>query len=84
MIQVDLVLLAELLRSRGCDACHEILAGPQGYQEVLDLDDDYYPLWELVLPENQESLEKLDFAAIKARRGPNWSVAAAITRQGVS
>jgi hypothetical protein len=75
MIPVDLVLLAETLRSRGFNACHEILAGPCGYQEGLDLDEDFYPLWELVLPENQEALQKLDFAAIKARRGPDWSVA---------
>jgi hypothetical protein len=74
VIQVDLVLLAETLRTRGCQACHEILAGPHGYQEGLDLDEDFFPLWELTLPENQEALEKLDFAAIKARRGPDWSV----------
>jgi hypothetical protein len=74
VIQVDLVLLAETLRTQGCEACHEILAGPHGYQEGLDLDEDFFPLWELTLPENQEALEKLDFAAIKARRGPSWSV----------
>ena len=75
MIQVDLVLLAEELRVRGCQACHEILAGPHGYQEVLDIDDDLFPLWELSLPENREALEQFDFAAIKARRGPGCSVA---------
>ena len=75
MIQVDLVLLAETLRVRGCEACHEILAGPHGYQEGLGIDEDFFPLWELHLPENQEALEQLDFAAIKARRGPKWSVA---------
>ena len=39
MIRVDdLVQLAEELRIRGCDACHEILAGPNGsYQEVLEI-----------------------------------------------
>ena len=83
MIPVDLVMLAEELRSRGCDACHEIVAGPQGYQEGLDLDEDFFPLWELSLPENQEALARLDFAAIKARRGPNWSVAPSV-RYGVS
>ena len=76
MIQVDLVLLAEKLRVLGCQACHEILAGPNGhYQEGLDIDEDFFPLWELILPENEEALERLDFAAIKARRGPGWSVA---------
>jgi hypothetical protein len=75
MIQVDLALLAEELRSRGCEACHEILAGTHGYTEGLEIDEDFYPLWELCLPENTESVEQLDFAAIKARRGPGWSVA---------
>jgi hypothetical protein len=74
MIQVDLVLLVEKLRIRGCEACHEILAAPHGYQEGLEIDDDFFPLWELSLPENSEAVEQLDFAAIKARRGPNWSV----------
>ena len=41
MIQVDLVLLAEKLRIRGCEACHEILAGPHGYQEGLDVEEDF-------------------------------------------
>ena len=42
--------------------------------EGLDVGDDFFPLWELILPENQEALARLDFAAIKARRGPDWSV----------
>jgi hypothetical protein len=75
MIQVDLVWLAEILRTRGCEACHEIVAGPRGWQEGLDIEEDFFPLWELALPENQEALRNFDFAAIKARRGPSWSVA---------
>jgi hypothetical protein len=75
MIQVDLVVLAEVLRSRGYEACHEIVAGPRGLQEGLDIEEDFFPLWELNLPENQDALEQLDFAAIKSRRGPGWSVA---------
>jgi len=74
MIQVDLVLLAETLRTRGCEACHEILAGPHGYQEGLVVDEDFFPLWELSLPENNEAVEQLDFAAIKARRRPGWTM----------
>jgi hypothetical protein len=79
MIRVDdLVQLAEELRTRGCDACHEILAGPNGsYQEVLEIGLDFFPLWELSLPENQVDLEKLDFASIKSRRGPSWPAAPA-------
>jgi hypothetical protein len=39
----------------------------------MDVGDDFFPLWELNLPENLESVAILDFAAIKARRGPDWS-----------
>jgi len=75
MIQVDnLAETAEHLRRCGVDACHEILYGPHGGQEGLDIGDDFFPLWELMMPQNQESLVLLDFAAIKARRGLNWSV----------
>ena len=75
MIQIDdLAEVAEELRRRGVEACHEILYGPHGCLEGLDIGDDFFPLWELILPENQEALERLDFAAIKARRGPDWSV----------
>ena len=75
MIQVDLVLLVEMLRTRVCQACHEILGGPNGYQEGLEIEEDFFPLWELSLPENTAALEQFDFAAIKARRGPGWSIA---------
>ena len=75
MIQVDnLPEIAEELRRRGIEACHEILYGPHGGREGLDVGEDFFPLWELILPHNQEALTRLDFAAIKARRGPNWSV----------
>jgi hypothetical protein len=75
MIQLDnLAEIAEELRRRGVEACHEILYGPHGGREVLEVGDDCFPLWELILPDNQEALNRLDFAAIKARRGPNWTV----------
>lgn len=75
MIQVDnLAEMAEELRRRGVDCCHEILYGPHGGREGLDVGEDFFPLWELLRPENQESLMQLDFAAIKARRAPDWSV----------
>jgi hypothetical protein len=75
MIQVeDLVQLADDLRQRGVDACHEILYGPHGGLEGLDVGDDFFPLWELTLPENLECLERADFAAIKSRRGPDWTI----------
>jgi hypothetical protein len=75
VIQVDnLAEIVEELRRRGIEACHEILFGPHGGREVLEVGEDFFPLWELVLPHNRESLTQLDFAAIKARRGPDWSV----------
>ena len=77
MIQLDNpVQLAEDLCDLGLDASHEIVYGPRGYQEGVDVDAEFFPLWELTLPENREALARLDFAAIKARRGPDWSVAA--------
>ena len=75
MIQVDnLAEIAEELRRRGVEACHEIVYGLHGGREGLDVGEDFFPLWELILPHNQEDLSRLDFAAIKARRGPDWSV----------
>ena len=71
----DLAQIAEDLRKAGMDACHEFLYGPRGCQEGLEVGEDFFPLWELNLPENQELFEQYDFAAIKARRGPDWSVA---------
>ena len=76
MIQVENpVQLAEQLRDLGFEASHEIVYGPRGYQEGLDVGEDFFPLWELSLPENQAALAALDFSAIKARRGRDWSVA---------
>ena len=51
MIQVDnLAEMAEELRRCGVEACHEILYGPHGGREGLDVGDDFFPLWELILP----------------------------------
>jgi hypothetical protein len=75
MIQLEnLAETAEELRRSGVAACHEILYGPHGGREGLDVGDDFFPLWELLLPENQEALARLDFAAIRDRRSPDWSV----------
>ena len=70
----DLAQIAEDLRSLGIDACHEFLYCARGCQEGLDVGEDFFPLWELNLPENQEAFERYDFEAIKARRGPNWTL----------
>ena len=75
MLQLDdLAEAAEELRSRGLDAYHEILYGPHGGLEGLEVSDEFFPLWELILPENQAAFAQADFAAIKARRGADWSV----------
>jgi hypothetical protein len=74
MIHDDLAQIAEDLRKLGEDASYEIVYGPHGGLEGLNVDQDFFPRWELALLENQEALAKFDFAAIKARRGPDWSV----------
>ena len=78
----DLAQIAEDLQRLGIDVCHEILYGPRGYQEGLDVGEDFFPLWELNLPENQDAFERHDFAAILARRGPNWSIAPPLHEEG--
>jgi hypothetical protein len=70
----DLAEIAEELRKTGIDAWHEFLYGHGGCQEGLDVGEDFFPLWEINLPENQDAFERHDFAAIKARRGPDWSL----------
>ena len=74
MIQDDLAQMAEDLRNHGIDASHEILYGPHGGLEGLSIGEDFFPLWELNLVENEEDLAKSDFAAIRDRRGPGWSI----------
>ena len=71
----DLAQAAEELQKLGLDAAHEIVYGPRGYVEGLDVGEEFYPLWELHMPDNREALERLDFEAIRARRGPAWSIA---------
>ncbi len=70
----DLDQVAADLRKLGIDAEHEFLYCPHGCVEGLDIGEDFFPLWELSLPQNQDALASADFAAIKARRGPDWSV----------
>jgi hypothetical protein len=75
MIAVDdLAQAAEDLRKLGYDACHEFVYGLHGCLEGLDIGEDFFPLWELTLPENLADLARADFASIKARRGPDWSI----------
>lgn len=74
MFQHDLAQIAEDLRKISIDATYEIVYGPHGGLEGLEVCGEFFPLWELSLPENQAALQGFDFAAIKARRGPDWSV----------
>lgn len=69
----DLGAVADELRKRGIDAVHDFLYGPHGCVEGLDVGDDFFPRWELSMPENLEALERADFAAIKERRALDWS-----------
>jgi hypothetical protein len=75
MLQLDdLAQVAEDLRRQGIDAWHQFLYGAHACFEGLEIEEEFYPLWELILPENQDAVERADFAAIRSRRGPNWSV----------
>ena len=69
----DLVQFAEDLRRLSIDATYVILYASRGAIEGLEIGEDFYPLWELSLPENRAAVEKTDFSTIKARRGPEWS-----------
>jgi hypothetical protein len=76
MIELDgLAQLAEELRLRGINASHEIMFSAGCYCEGIEIDDEFFPLWELSLPDNQKLVDSFDFAAIKARRAKDWSVA---------
>ena len=74
MIHDDLSQIAEDLQKLGHDVSYEIVYGSHGGLEGLSVGNDFFPRWELALFENQEALERFDFAAIKARRGPDWSL----------
>jgi hypothetical protein len=70
----DLGQVALDLRKCGVDAAHDFLYSPHGCIEGLDVEDEFFPLWELRLEENVADLERADFAAIRNRRGPDWTV----------
>jgi hypothetical protein len=74
MIHDDLAQIAEDLQRLGVEASHEIVYGPHGGLEGLSIGEDFFPLWELNLIENEEAFARFDFAAILARRGADWSI----------
>jgi hypothetical protein len=80
----DLAQTAEDLRSMGIDANYEIVYCARWCLEGLDVGDDFFPLWELSLSENEADLAACNFARIKARRGPDWSVAPPHRSNGAS
>jgi len=75
MIQFDnLAQLADEMRNRGFNVDYEIVFAEDRYLEGLDVGEDFFPLWELIAPENQDALERGDFEAILSRRPPDWHV----------
>jgi hypothetical protein len=80
----DLAQVAEDLRKKGLEAVHEFLYSARGCVEGLDIGDDFFPLWELGLAENAEALERADFAAIKERRGADWTIEPPRVQRAVS
>jgi hypothetical protein len=70
----DLAQVAEDLRKQGLDVIHDFLYFAHGCVEGLDVGDDFFPRWELSLAENAEALARSDFAAIKNRRSPGWTI----------
>ena len=69
----DLAQAAEDLRKIGINAEYDFLYGAHGCIEGLNVGDDFFPRWELILAENLESLEAGDLAAIKNRRREDWT-----------
>jgi len=80
----NLVQAAEELRMHSVDATYAILYGPHGGLEGLEVGEDFFPLWELILPENREAVEHFDFALVKAHRGPDWSLEPPRSARGIS
>jgi len=79
----DLCQAAADLRSQGINAEHDFIYGPHGCLEGLNVDDEFFPHWELCLPENAEALARVDFAAIKQRRCADWRVEPPIALRAV-
>ena len=75
MLQTDeLAQAAEDLRREGIDANHDFVFGTHMWVEGLEIDDEFFPLWELLAEDNGEAFERRDFAAIVSRRCAGWSI----------
>jgi hypothetical protein len=69
----DLTKIAAVLLGRGVAARREAKDGLTFRLEGLVVDQEFFPLWELNLPENERAASALDFQQIKARRADGWS-----------
>lgn len=67
--------LAAVLRAGGLDVKKDVVYGPAGLQEGLTIAGHFHPTWELAAKENLADVAVFDFAAIRARRGPGWTIA---------
>lgn len=74
----NLAQFADELKAKGVDVDYEIVFAEGRYLEGLDIGEEFFPLWELCDPANDEALSRLDFDAILARRPANYSVAAPV------
>jgi len=70
----DLDQVVSDLRSNGIYACREFVYSAHGCVEGLEIDGEFFPLWELKLAENTEAFSRMEFAAIKSNRRHDWSV----------
>jgi hypothetical protein len=69
----DLDAIAEDLRRHGVNARRERVIAQQFAVEGLRIGGDFFPLWEMNLPDNVSAAESWDWNQIKNRRGASWS-----------
>src|SRR5260370_37071505 len=71
----DVKEFASQLRDAGIDAYEwgESVEGGKGIVLGINVSGlGFFPVWELNQPDNQTLLAARDFAAIRAKRGPDW------------
>ena len=67
--------LALALRSRGFAVISRIVYSSAGPEHGLEIDGYFHPAWELNGTENRADVAAFNFAAIRQRRGPDWTLA---------
>ena len=65
--------LVSALQSQGFAVISRVLYGAAGPEQGLDIDGYFHPAWELNGEENRGDVAVFDFAAIRRRRGPDWT-----------